>query len=64
LGPLWGDDFACSRAGRKADIAEATRRIMVALEKENWIKESVDAAYGRASTSQKAPRLDLRLRWV
>jgi hypothetical protein len=27
-----------ARTGRKADIAEATRSILVALEKENWLK--------------------------
>jgi hypothetical protein len=26
-----------ARTGRKADIAEATRSVMVALEKENWL---------------------------
>ncbi len=28
-----------ARTGRKADIAEATRCVMVALEKENWLKQ-------------------------
>jgi len=30
--------LTAARTGRKADIAEATRCVMVALEKENWLK--------------------------
>ncbi len=30
--------LVAARTGRKADIAEATRFILVALEKENWLK--------------------------
>jgi len=30
--------LVAARTGRKADIAEATRCLPVALEKENWLK--------------------------
>jgi hypothetical protein len=37
VGSCRGDALVAARTGRKADIAEATRSVLVALEKENWL---------------------------